>query len=179
MKRKDAFRKIRTICQRLDDVDPQTFHVQPLRLYLYGSLLTDKPDPTDVDLILVYDNSPNFDPRKEVAAISYGRPTAAERAIIHLRRRMKMIRIMPAKRSLADWLNQEFLLNIRPRLIWEPGADWGPAVDEIEASPLPWPGPRPPDADERHKTFILGMSSEEYDARLRQALAEIEAQDLP
>jgi hypothetical protein len=49
MKRRDAFRKLRTICQRLDEVDPQQFFVIPLRLYLFGSLLTDKPNPGDID----------------------------------------------------------------------------------------------------------------------------------
>lgn len=40
MKRKDAFRKVRTICERLDGHDPEQFPVVPVRLYLLGSVLT-------------------------------------------------------------------------------------------------------------------------------------------
>ena len=58
MKRRDAFRKLRTICQRLDEVDPEQFFVIPLRLYLFGSLLTDKPNPGDIDLLFEYHRSP-------------------------------------------------------------------------------------------------------------------------
>jgi hypothetical protein len=45
MKRKDAFHKLKTICQRLDELNPDEFKIQPLRLYLFGSVLTNKPDP--------------------------------------------------------------------------------------------------------------------------------------
>ncbi len=59
MRRKDAFRKLRTICQRLDEAAPNTFFVVPRRLYLFGSVLTDKPDPADIDLNFVHDRSPH------------------------------------------------------------------------------------------------------------------------
>jgi hypothetical protein len=48
MKRRDAFRKLRTTCHRLDEIDPQQFFVIPLRMYLFGSLLTDKSNPSDI-----------------------------------------------------------------------------------------------------------------------------------
>ena len=70
------------------------------------------------------------------------------------------------------------LLNIRPRLIWKPGAHWGPVVAEIEASPEPWTGPRSSDAQERHYEFVQSLSREEYQARLAKILADIEAQQL-
>lgn len=178
MKRKDALRKVRTICQRLDEAEPQSFPVQPLQLYLYGSVLTDKPDPRDVDLILVYEYPPDFDFGKEVTASTYGKPTAVDRAIIILRQGMKMIRISPARASLENWNDQALLLNIRPRLIWKPGAHWGPVVAEIEASPEPWTGPRSSDAQERHYEFVQSLSREEYHARLAKILADIEAQQL-
>lgn len=54
LKRKDAFRKLRTICQRLDEVNPKRFEVEPRRLYLFGSVLTDKPHPNNLGLLLLY-----------------------------------------------------------------------------------------------------------------------------
>jgi hypothetical protein len=51
MKRPGAFHKLRTICHRLDEADPQQFFVIWLRLSLFGSLPTDKPIPGDIDLL--------------------------------------------------------------------------------------------------------------------------------
>lgn len=177
MKRKDALHKVRTICQRLDEAD-DTFPVQPLSLYLHGSVLTDKPDPKDVDLILIYEYPPGFDFNKDVTAMMYHQPTAVDRAIIQLRRGLKMIRISPVRRCFEDWPEQSLLLTTHPRLIWRPGAAWPPALDEIEAAPLAWPGPRPSDAAEQYKAWVERMPIEEYEAKIAKAIAEIEAQDL-
>jgi hypothetical protein len=76
MKRKDALRKLRTICQRLDEVDPEQFPVIPVRLYLYGSLLTDKPNPGDIDLLFEYRERPGRDPKDLVYRLSSGERTA-------------------------------------------------------------------------------------------------------
>jgi predicted nucleotidyltransferase len=74
MKRKDAFRKLRTICQRLDDRDAGQFPVIPLRLYLFGSLLTDKPDPSDVDLLFKFQDRTDLDPDDIVHRFSSDTP---------------------------------------------------------------------------------------------------------
>jgi hypothetical protein len=92
MKCPDAFRKLRTVCQRLDEVDPQQFFVIPLRLYLFGSLLTDKPNPGDIDLLFEYRERPDLDPHDIVTRLSYGKPLPADQPFTYLRRGMKMIR---------------------------------------------------------------------------------------
>ena len=74
MKRKDAFRKLRTICQRLDERDPEQFPVVPVRMYLFGSVLTDKPKPSDIDLLLEYQNRPDMDSGDIVMRLTYGKP---------------------------------------------------------------------------------------------------------
>lgn len=178
MKRKDAFRKLRTICQRLDEFEPGDLHLQPQRLYLYGSVLTDKPDPSDVDLILVYEYLPTVNLRKIAIDMMRGRPTPPERAVVHLRRGMQMIRIMPAQGSLAEWEDQPLLLTTFPRLIWKPGGDWISALDEIEASPLPWPGPLSQDERDKFEAYVENLPEDEYLARKAEAVAKIEAQDL-
>jgi hypothetical protein len=84
LKRKDAFRKLRVICQRLDEIDPEQFFVTPLRLYLFGSMLTDKPNLSDVDLLFKYRENP-IDPDELAYQLSYGKPLPYEQAFKHLR----------------------------------------------------------------------------------------------
>ena len=140
MKRKDAFRKLRVICQRLDEADLEQFFVVPLRLYLLGSLLTDKPNPSDVDLLFEFRDRPDLDPGDIVRRLSYGKPLPHEQAVTHLRRGMKMIRVeFLIEDSVEDWLQtRSFLPDTPVRLVWEPGLDWRQVVDEIESHPAPW-----------------------------------------
>ncbi len=127
---------MRVICQRLDEVDPEQFFVTPLRLYLFGSLLTDKPDPSDVDLLFEYRDPPNLDPSDIVYRLSYGKPLPHEQAVKHLRRGMKWIRIETLTGSLEDWLWDHLFPPDTPvRLVWEPGLEWRQVVDEIESHP--------------------------------------------
>ena len=178
MKRTDAFRKVRTICQRLDEVDLETFPVQPLKLYLYGSLLTDKPDPHDVDLILVFDQGRNIDIDRDILmALSYGRPLPFQRARTQLRRGMKMVNMGDAEGGLQNWMQLNLLLaGVRPRLIWKPGFNWAAVLERIEQSPDVWAGPRPPDAKEQLEARIKALPKAEKVAKLAQAMAEVEAQ---
>jgi hypothetical protein len=148
VKRKDAFHKLRVICQRLDEVDPEQFFVIPLRLYLFGSLLTDKPNPSDVDLLFAYRDPPNLDPTDILYRMTYGKPLPHEQAFKHLRRGMKMIRIASLSGNVETWLEDHFFSPDTPvRLVWEPGLDWRGIVDEIEAHPAAWD----PDLEKRHK----------------------------
>lgn len=179
MKRKDAFRKLRTICQRLDEVDPATFHVQPLRLYLFGSVLTDKPDPQDINLVLIYDDPPNYDRANIYYDSVAGRPVHYERAIIHLRKGMKRVNVSVGRRLLEDWVERVLLLENPMRPIWEPGADWAAVLDEIETSPMPWSGLRTPDSFEQFRAKIKSRSYDDVLAELAPILAEVEARPLP
>ena len=180
MKRRDAIRKVRTICERLAQVDPDTFHIHPLKLYLFGSVLTDKPDPEDADLILLYKGGPKTDEQATeiVHALTYGQPTPFEKASTHLRRGMKMVRIHEAEGSLRNCL----MLYLFPdgeglRLIWKSGLEWRSILDEIEANPLSWPGPRAPDALEQAKQAWFALSDEETTAFYEQIFAALEAQE--
>ncbi len=139
MRRQDAFRKLRTICQRLDEVDPQRFFVIPRRLYLLGSLLTDKPNPSDIDLLFEFQNPPNLDAADIVYRLSYGKPLPHEQASIYLRRGMKWVRIDFITAGVQIWLSDHlFPPDTSVKMVWEPGLDWRRVVGEIEAHPLPW-----------------------------------------
>ena len=140
MKRKDAFRKLRAICQRLDEVDPATFFVIPQALYVFGSVLTDKPNPADLDLILDYQERPDLDPDDILIRLSYGKPLPLDQAITHLRRGMKWVRMqLLDEMDLAQWrLAHGFPPNTPIHLVWQAGLKWPEFVDALEANPLPW-----------------------------------------
>ena len=80
MKRPDALRKVRTICERLDQIDLTTFPIVPFKLYLFGSVLTDKPNPHDVDLVLIYDERPDTDPADIAMRLAYHDPLPFDQA---------------------------------------------------------------------------------------------------
>jgi hypothetical protein len=103
MKRPDAWRKVRTICERLDQIDLATFPIVPFKLYLFGSVLTDKPDPHDVDLVLIYEERPDYDPAEIAMRLAYHEPLPFDQASTLLRRRMQLIRLFAARRTLEYW----------------------------------------------------------------------------
>jgi hypothetical protein len=178
MKRKDAFRKVRTVCQRLDEVNPDISLFRPLKLYLYGSLLTDKPNPSDVDLILIYQRTPAYMEYlesggwyEEVCYMRQHRKFSSQ-----LRRGMKMIRLELVQDTLrwsSNWAL--FVLGEELRLVWKLGFDWAAVLDEIEKHPRPWAGPRTPEAKEQVEA-LRKLPEEVRDAKAAQKLAEINAQ---
>jgi len=122
MKRLDALCKVRTVCERLDQIELATFPVVPFKLHLFGSVLTDKLDPHDVDLVLVYEERPDYDPAEIAIQLAYHNPLPFDQASTLLRRRLQMVRLYQARRTLATW---EYVL-LFPRgeglrLIWKPG----------------------------------------------------------
>ena len=138
MKRKDALRKLRTVCERLENAGDD-FPVVPIRLYLFGSVLTDKPKPANVDLLFDYARRPDQDPREIVALIFAGERIPIEQAVKRLRKGMKMIWISPIDDPIEKWLASHCLPPDTPvRLVWEPGLDWRQVVDDIASNPLPW-----------------------------------------
>ncbi len=150
MKRKDAFRKLRTICERLDERDLEQFPVIPVQLYLFGSLLTDKPDPADLNLFFDYQNHPDVDTADLFNRLSYGKPLPHEQAMKQLRRGMHMIRFeVLIDHDVGEWLEMcSFASDTPVRLVWEEGLDWQPIVDELEAHPVAvWD----PDKDAEYK----------------------------
>ncbi len=144
MNRRDAFAKLYRICQRLDAVNPEEFFVIPVRLFVFGSLLTNKPNPTDIDLMFQYQERPDLNADEVVHALSYGKPLPHERAVSYLRKGMQMIRfeLLPADGSLELWLQDHAFDAQTPfKLIWERGLDWKRALREVETQPVEW---RPP-----------------------------------
>lgn len=148
MKRKDAFKKLHTICQRLDEIDSKQFPVIPLRLYLFGSLLTDKHNPSDIDLLFKFQDCPGWDPDEILYRLSYGKPLPQDQAVEYLRQGMKYVRVEFLLGNIEDWLSEHrFSPAIPMRVVWEPGLEWRQIIDEIESHPISWD----PDVEKHHK----------------------------
>lgn len=182
MRRADAFRKIRTICQRLDDLSEAQvieFRARPLKLYLFGSVLTDKPDPADADLVLVYDELSELITNVELDGIlSYGEPAPFQRLRTHLCRGMKMIRMSAAVDSLADWPDLQLFPNGEGlHLVWKPGLHRATILDHLEANPEPWPGPRLESSLEEAKAALAALPREEQERQIARTLAALDARE--
>ena len=181
MKRRDALRKVRTICQRLDEIDPDAFFVRPFKLYLFGSVLTDKPDPADIDLALVYHDPPVHSSQEALeryADMLQNRPLPFDKATRYLKKGMKMIRFFPVEGEIAMWSQ----LPLFPhgdglRLIWKPGLNWRAILDQIEAQLASWTGPRPPDAQEQAETAWNTLPREQQQAKRAQIVAVLKEQE--
>ena len=181
MKRRDALVKVRTVCERLDEIDPDTFFIRPFKLYLFGSVLTDKPDPNDVDLVLDYREHPVQSEEEALvryADMIYGRTSPFHKASTYLRRGMKMIRLFPADDEIGRWNQLPLFPDANGlRLIWKPGPKWRAIVDEIEAYPEPWLGSRPPDAQGRAEEAWNALSPEEQDAEIARIVDALDEQE--
>ena len=140
MKRTDTFLKLTTICRRLDLADPASLPVIPQGLYLFGSLLTDKLAPNDIDLLLHYQYHPDQDVEELYDCLVNHVPLPTDRAAQWLHQGMKMVRFEFMKdEGLEAWLSvYHFPAETPVRLIWQPGLDWQLILDEIQANPLPW-----------------------------------------
>ena len=141
MKRQAAIDKLHRVCNRLDTVDPADFFVIPQRLYLFGSLLTNKLNPTDVDLQLEYRERSDLDPDKILYAITYGKPLPHNKAFTYLRKGMQMIHFetLTAGDSVDLWLEaHRFEPDAPIKLIWEKGLDWQTLLREVERHPIAW-----------------------------------------
>ena len=175
MKRKDAFRKLQTICQRLDTLGTDVLLVNPLELYLFGSVLTDKPNPADIDLLLVYELPPDFDYAREAQAFAYHTPRASDRVVIELRRRMKFIRMFTARNALRNWDQDVLLLTgLKLRRIWTPALDWQAHLATIEANPTPYVEHRNYPTDEELYARYGEYGSDTYKAGVAAAIAALE-----
>ena len=127
MKRQDALRKVRTVCERLDQVNLATFPVVPQTLYLFGSNLTDQPDPTDVDLVLIYGPNPQhyIDPEDAYYILTYTpHLIPANQARVHLRQGLQNVKLF-MQTSLATWIDL-LLFSTQEGLqpVWKPGLRW-------------------------------------------------------
>ena len=167
MKRRDAFSKIRLVCERLDQDYPNPepmFRVTPLRMWLFGSVLTDKPAPDDIDLLLFVDDHRELytdqDFSNLIHDMSYSRPLPIVRAAMRWRKGMKKVNIIPYESTHFEdaetFFHHFHLDDVNPRLVWQPGLDWHSILQQIEQNPRPWD----PELEAQHKEALRKMDAE-------------------
>jgi hypothetical protein len=95
---------------------------------------------------------------------------------------MKMIRMSAAADSPDDWPALQLFPNGEGlHLVWKPGLYWAPILDHLEASPIPWSGPRPEGELEETKAAFAALPQEEQERQIAQTLAALDARgnDIP
>ena len=89
-----------------------------------------------------------------------------------------MIRLFPVQDGIGNWSQLPLFSNADGlRLIWKPDLNWRAILDEIEAHPEPWPGPRPPDAQERAEEAWNALSPGEQDAEIARIVDALDEQE--
>lgn len=181
MKRRDAFRKIRTVCERLDSIDLDEFPIWPIKLFIFGSVLTTKPDPDDIDLAFVYIENPKIEySDEEFDRMMFYEPRLQphNKASVELRRGMKKLQLYMVPQAIENW---EYMLFFRNgeglRLIWTPNHDWVTVLEEIESNPSIWAGPRSEDFAQRTIDELIALSQPEKEDLKATILVAIEAQE--
>jgi len=145
MKRDIAFKKIQTLCLRFDQAIsvPSEYVVFPIQLWLIGSVLTDKSEPEDIDLVAEFDSQAlhrTFQKQADEGCfdvIESARTYA--RAIRAFYADMKMVHVndFMGVKDISDWLKNHSMPEDAPhRLIWQPSMDWASVLEDIYNHPL-------------------------------------------
>jgi predicted nucleotidyltransferase len=139
MKRDAAFAKLQTICQRFDGAGTTDNLLLPIQVWLFGSLLTDKPEPDDIDILVKFDESRLIEKSKQQEYLDLAHNLReCHRAEQVYCAGMRMIHIESvSERTLVEWFRSRKMPPDTPyKLIWETGLDWKTILEEIRLNPL-------------------------------------------
>jgi hypothetical protein len=145
MKRNTALNHFETVCGRFDDAinDPVKYiFARPIRVWLIGSTLTEKPEPEDLDLVghINLDLTRAFEKPGDIYnRLAYGKIPLGMGVVRAFARGLKMVRLMDdCKEDISNWLENHRMPPDTPyRLIWEEGLDWKEEIMDIRQHPLP------------------------------------------
>jgi hypothetical protein len=160
MKRETALKNLETICERLDMAitDPiQFLFARPVEVWLIGSLLTTKPNPSDLDLpcCISFNDTKLFETKGAfLYHLTYGERTLEMKTLASFATGTKMVRLMPEfwGETFDTWLeNHDMPADTPRRLLWKPGMDWKSVIEEVRIHPLPYDA----EAEEAHDRLNL------------------------
>lgn len=142
MKRQTASQHLKTICERLDQAVacPENVAVPILRAWLFGSVLTDKAEPDDIDLIFEVD-SRGYCQKYRSTTIPLGTVLKNyHRVLAQYAAGMKKVRINDFEVGSGEpnwWFATHGLPTNTPYyLIWQQGINWQGILHGIQDSPL-------------------------------------------
>ncbi len=144
MKRQTAFHHLKTICERLDQAAAcsENILVPVFRAWLFGSVLTEKANPDDIDLIFEVDSRryclkyrSTAMPLRTVLK-NYHRTLAQHAAGLN---KVRINDLEVGEGEPDKWFSTHGLpINTPYYLIWQQGINWQGILDGIQDSPLPY-----------------------------------------
>lgn len=144
MKRQTAFHHLKTICERLDQASacPENILVPVFRAWLFGSVLTEKANPDDIDLIFEVD-SRMYCQKYRSTAMPLGTVLKNyHRTLAQFAAGMNKFRINDLEIGEGEpdaWFAMHGLPTNTPYyLIWQQGINWQGILNGIQDSPLPY-----------------------------------------
>ena len=130
MKRQKAFQHLKTICERFDQASacPENVTVPVSRAWLFGSVLTEKAEPDDIDLIFEVD-SRGYCQKYRSTAIPLGKVLKNYHRVLNQHAAgMKKVRINDVEVGQGEpewWFATRDLPFSTPYyLIWQQGINW-------------------------------------------------------
>jgi len=142
MKRRTAWKHIHTLCERFDlaTTSPEQFPIPVLRAWLFGSALTDKDEPANINLIVEVDSTQYV---RTYRSTNIPLPTVIKnyyRLLARYYAGMKMVRMADIELGKGEpgwWFASQGLPEHTPYyLIWQQEIDWQKILQAIQASPL-------------------------------------------
>lgn len=142
MKRQTAFQHLKTICERLNQAAtcPEKILVPVFRVWLFGSVLTEKPNPDDIDLIFEVDST-GYCQKYRSTAIPLGTVLKNyHRTLAQYAAGMNKVRINDLELGEGEpdwWFSSHGLPASTPYyLIWQQGINWNSILNDIQTAPL-------------------------------------------
>jgi hypothetical protein len=144
MKRNTAWKYLHTLCERFDEAvtSPEKYPIPILRVWLYGSVLTEKPEPGNINLIVEVDSSAYCQTYRSTALSLQEILKNYHRALARYHTGMVKIRMADLEVGQGEpgWWFQihGWPENTPYYLIWQQGMNWKDILAAIQADALPY-----------------------------------------
>lgn len=144
MKRSTAWKYLHTLCERFDEsvTSPEKYPIPILRVWLYGSVLTEKPEPKNINLIVEVDSSSYCQTYRSTALSLQEILKNYYRSLARYHAGMVKIRMYDLEVGQGEpgwWFQSQVWPENTPYyLIWQQGMNWIDVLTAIQADPLPY-----------------------------------------
>lgn len=144
MKRQTAWKYVYTLCERFDlaITAPEQYPIPVLRAWLFGSMLTDKPEPGNINLIVEVDSTQYVRTYRSTPIPLMAVLKNYRRLLARYHAGMKLIRMddIELGQSEPGWwfLSHGMPENTPYYLIWQRGNNWQEILQAIQDTPQPY-----------------------------------------
>lgn len=144
MKRSTAWKNLQTLCERFDEAvtTPERYPIPILRVWLYGSVLAEKAEPDNINLLVEVDSSAYCQIYRSTALSLQEILRNYRRALARYRAGMKMIHMDDLEIGQGEpgwWFQMHgWTVNTPYYLIWKHEMNWKDVLAAIQAAPHPY-----------------------------------------